>query len=80
MITKSLEIKQRSYGADSHFVADDLCLLGILSQNKGKFNDAESIYAKALEIYEKTIGSEDSCVIEPLIQLSTINSTCGKLL
>jgi tetratricopeptide (TPR) repeat protein len=55
--TKSLEIKTRIYGGDSHpLVADSLKNIGVVYAKKGNRAAATEMYTKAYHIYLKILG------------------------
>jgi tetratricopeptide (TPR) repeat protein len=53
--------------------------LGILYKNQGKLAEAEAIYIRALEGYEKALGPDHTSTLDTVNNLGTLYSDQGKL-
>jgi kinesin light chain len=54
-----LEIREKCLGSAHPDVAKQLNNLALLCQNQGKYDEVESYYKRAIEIYTKTLGIDD---------------------
>jgi tetratricopeptide (TPR) repeat protein len=67
---RSLEIKEKSLGADHPSVAVTLNNLAELYRNQGLYEKAEPLYLRSLEIKEKSLGADHSDVAVTLNNLA----------
>ncbi len=75
---RSLEIRQRTLGAEHPQVAILLNRIGILNFSLGEFSKAEPLFRRALDIFEKRLGPDDVIVTEPLNNLSVFYRNRGE--
>lgn len=58
-LKRALELKERLHGPDSAETAKTLTFLGLLFRDQHKFDKAVPFFQRALDIDEKTLGSQD---------------------
>ena len=71
---RALEIREKCLGSLHPDVAKQLNNLALLCQNQGKYDDVESYYKRAIDIYIKTLGIDD-----PNVFCKSINKICENL-
>ncbi|GFO74223.1 hypothetical protein BPLS_P0766 [Bathymodiolus platifrons methanotrophic gill symbiont] len=54
---RTLEIREKAFGAEHPNVAASLNNLALLYCNQGLYEQADPLYQRALEIYEKALGA-----------------------
>ena len=59
MCLRALQGKENTLSADHTLTLDTVNNLGILYKNQGKLVEAEKMYQRALQGYEKALGPED---------------------
>ncbi len=75
---ESLNIVERTQGADSFHTLSAVEGLGYLYKQMGVFDKAETYYRRALALYEKQYGADSPILSQPLYQLAEVMRNLGR--
>ena len=77
-LDSSLALHQGSFGKDTHYLAEEMSMLGEVAFDQGKYAEADSLYGRVLAALERTIGRDQYYSLETMGKVAECAAELGR--
>jgi len=74
----SLTLDQGAFGKDTHYLAEEMSMLGAVALEQGKYAEADTLYGRALAALEARIGRDQYYSLETMGKVAECAAELGR--